>query len=132
MAHLIAFGDEGDALPGEVKRWLRAGFRRYLSGAAPSLEIALQLGASNRKRVRDQALREAADVIDNGQQLPHCTLAKMLEEKIERFESGVLPLIKRGMPSNLTVLDQCLWQAFRAGGGMRRSKRDLQRLWTNA
>jgi len=132
MAHLIAFGNENDALPDEVMVWLRAGFMRYLSSAAPSLEIALQLSSTGRKTARDQALREAAEVLADGKQISPYVLAGLLEKKIKRFEGGGLLLVKRSTPSNLSVLDQCLLQAFRAGVRMRRCQRDLYRLLTDA
>lgn len=132
MAHLIAFGNESDAVPAEVVAWLRAGFGRYLSGASPNLEVALQLSSVGRKKARDQALLAAAEVLDPRRELVPHARAGLLAEKIARFEGNALLLTKRSTPSNLTLLDQCLLQAFRAGGRMRRSQRDLFRLLTNA
>lgn len=129
MAHLIAFGADDD-LPSEVREWLRAGFRRYLSGAA-DLEISLRLNASNRQFARDQALRSAADVLASGNQISPWVIAGQLAKSIKRFESSGLLLSRRETPTNLTLLDQCLLQAFRTDARMIRSQRQLWRMLTN-
>lgn len=110
----------GDLAP-EVAVWICTGLARHLAGEP--LEHALQLDRASRVRLRNQALRQAATLLDDG-----CTawkLAERLEAAVLRFESRVWPRIRGESAAELGTIDQALRRAFAADAGMLRCQRAL-------
>lgn len=123
LAQLLAFG-KGEELPPETLAWLREGLRRYLQGEA-DLEVALRLTGAARIAARNRALLQATKILDDGRGLTPWKLAGDLEMAITRFESDVLPRVRRGDLGGLSPLNRSLHTAFQSGARTLRSRRRL-------
>ncbi|MHB1427755.1 MAG: hypothetical protein ACYC5U_06890 [Rhodocyclaceae bacterium] len=123
LAHQIATSDGLELPPGALE-WLRAGLRRYLAGQAP-LEVALGLGGAARIAARNLALREAARILDDGQNAPPWEIAGALAQAVSHFECCALKRCRAGETHDLSPLQAALWQAFQAGATPRRTRRSL-------
>ncbi len=106
-------------LDDEVLAWLLSGFRRYAAGT--SLDQALRLDRASRLRARDQALRDAADIL--GPDGDPWVQAERLAAAVLRFERRVMPWLKSS--DVLSPLDAAIWSAFRAADRVPRSQRQL-------
>lgn len=127
LAQKIAYANEGEALPDEAAAWLRVGLGRWLRGEA-SLEIALRLNDAACRASRNQALFEAASILDDGRGLSAWELAGLLCKAQAYFESGALVKIRRGIDVPLTPLSEALLKAWRIPVQPIRTQR---RLWAD-
>jgi hypothetical protein len=107
----------------ELSAWLGQGLDRWRSGEP--LDHALGLAGADAIRARNAALVLAAGHFDESD-LSTWELAGRLEAAIRRFESIVLPRIRRGEAVSLDPAQQAILSALEAGAGMIRSRR---RLW---
>lgn len=102
-----------------------------MAGIAP-LELALKLTGGCRIAARNRALLRAASVLDAGRALSAWELAGELSDRLTRFQSGALVLIRRGTTMHLEQVDDALLEAFQTGAKPLRSRRRLFELLTNA
>lgn len=107
LARRAAAGDTGP----EVLQWIAAAMRRHRDGA--DLDQALRLDRASRLRERNQALQDAAALLERDDGPWRCALR--LEAAIRRYESRVRPLLERDPYMALAPLDEALRRAFDAG-----------------
>lgn len=117
LARRAAAGDTGP----EVARWWCEAMRRHRDGA--DLDQALRLDRASRLRERNQALQDAAALLaaDDGPWRCACRL----EAAIRRFESRILPTLKRDPSAHLAPIDEALRRAFDAGPRVPTTARNL-------
>jgi hypothetical protein len=127
LAHKIAFGDVAGGLPDGAHEWLQAGLRHFLMGNA-KLEVALGLTGAQEEAARNRALQRAAEVIDGGRSITPWKMSFLLEDAIKRFESGPLVQINRGLPVELSKVNECLFEAYQVSSRRLRSARRLYEL----
>lgn len=111
---------EGDTSP-EVVAWIADGLRRHLAG--DDLEHAFGLDRASRLRERNQALRDAAALLERDDGPWRCALR--LEAAIRRYESRVRPLVVRDPYTPLAPIDEALRRAFDTGQRIPTTARNL-------
>ena len=111
---------DGDTSP-EVVAWIADGLRRHLAG--DDLEHAFGLDRASRLRERNQALRDAAALLERDDGPWRCALR--LEAAIRRYESRVRPLVVRDPYTPLAPIDAALRRAFDAGARVPSTARNL-------
>ena len=103
--------------------WLAEALADYHAGLP--LEQALSLAGPRAVKIRDNALREAARLLDPKGQLSTWGLAGKLADRIGSFERSVWPRY-RGTPAAESMgVNDALLQVFRAGGHVPRTQRAL-------
>ena len=120
LARRAAAGDTGP----EVARWITESMRLHLDGA--DLDQALRLDRASRLRERNQALRDAAALLERDDGPWRCALR--LEAAIRRYESRIRPLLMRNPSTRLPPLDQALRRAFESGQRIPTTARNLHEL----
>jgi hypothetical protein len=111
---------DGDTSP-EVVAWIADGLRRHLAG--DDLEHAFGLDRASRLRERNQALRDAAALLERDDGPWRCALR--LEAAIRRYESRVRPLVVRDPYAPLAPIDEALRRAFDTGQRIPTTARNL-------
>lgn len=111
---------DGDTSP-EVVAWIADGLRRHLAG--DDLEHAFGLDRASRLRERNQALRDAAALLERDDGPWRCALR--LESAIRRYESRIRPLVVRGPYAPLAPIDEALRRAFYTGQRIPTTARNL-------
>jgi len=111
---------DGDTSP-EVVAWIADGLRRHLAG--DDLEHAFGLDRASRLRERNQALRDAAALLERDDGPWRCALR--LEAAIRRYESRVRPLVVRDPYTPLAPIDEALRRAFDTGQRIPTTARNL-------
>lgn len=111
---------DGDTSP-EVVAWIADGLRRHLAG--DDLEQAFGLDRASRLRERNQALRDAAALLERDDGPWRCALR--LEAAIRRYESRVRPLVVRDPYAPLAPIDEALRRAFDTGQRIPTTARNL-------
>ncbi|MFA7605299.1 MAG: hypothetical protein WCY08_01800 [Rhodocyclaceae bacterium] len=104
-----------------MARWIIESMRLHLDGVA--LDQALRLDRASRLRERNQALQDAAALLAAADGPWRC--ACRLEAAIRRFESRILPRLKRGASAQLAPIDEALRRAFDAGPRVPTTARNL-------
>ena len=117
LARRAAAGDTGP----EVARWIAESMRLHLDGA--DLDQALRLDRASRLRERNQALRDAAALLERDDGPWRCALR--LEAAIRRYESRVRPLVVRDPCTPLAPIDEALRRAFDTGQRIPTTARNL-------
>ena len=117
LARRAAAGDTGP----EVARWIAESMRLHLDGA--DLDQALRLDRASRLRERNQALRDAAALLERDDGPWRCALR--LEAAIRRYESRVRPLVVRDPCTPLAPIDEALRRAFDTGQRAPKTARNL-------
>jgi len=108
LARLVAAGYLADP---EVAHWLQGAMAKYVTGEP--LEKSLGLDRASRIRARNDALRDAARMLDEGR--GPWPLAGRLEAALDRFEWRVWPRVKdQILPCGLGDLDAALFRVFAA------------------
>lgn len=98
----------------ETTQWLYTGFRRHRHRGM-SLNAALGLDKASLRRVRDAALREAAEVLRPGTE-SEWQVAVRLADAISRFETRIWPRCRQETePIHLGPMDEAIRRAFRQG-----------------
>ncbi|MDX9718941.1 MAG: hypothetical protein RBT67_16360 [Thauera sp.] len=118
LARRAAAGDTGP----EVARWIAEAMRRHLSGD-DDLEHAFGLDRASRLRERNQALRDAAVLLERDDGPWRCALR--LEVAVRRFESRIRPLLQRDPYTPLAPIDEALRRAFDTGQRVPTTARNL-------
>lgn len=111
---------DGDTSP-EVVAWIADGLRRHLAG--DDLEHAFGLDRASRLRERNQALRDAAALLERDDGPWRCALR--LEAAIRRYESRIRPLVTRAQYTPLAPIDEALRRAFDTGQRIPTTARNL-------
>lgn len=124
LAIRLAYGDVDPAALG----WLAEGFRRWLSGQADSLEVALRVTGAGRITARNRALLRAGVLLADGREQSAWRLAGKLSEAIRHFESRTLARLRANPECHLSEVDAALLDARRAGATWMRSRRRLYEL----
>ena len=119
---LLAVAKSADV---DLYLWLTEALADYHAGMP--LEQALALAGPRAVRVRDDALREAARLLDPNGQLSAWALAGKLAERIGRFERSVWPRYRDTPAAESRGVNDALLQVFRAGVLIPRTQRAL---WT--
>lgn len=119
-AELARRAADGDTSP-EVVAWIADGLRRHLAG--DDLEHAFGLDRASRLRERNQALRDAAALLERDDGPWRCALR--LEAAIRRYESRVRPLVVRDPYTPLAPIDEALRRAFDTGQRIPTTARNL-------
>lgn len=105
--------------------WLTGAQERWQAGE--KLNVALGLSLADAVRARNAALNCAADTVRA--ELPEAsdwTVAGRLEKEIDRFETNVLPRLRKGFsPERLSPVAGQIHQAFASGARMLRCRRKL-------
>jgi hypothetical protein len=122
-AELARRAADGDTAP-EILAWISESMRRHLAG--DDLEEAFRLDRASRLRQRNRALLAAAEALDDGSG-PWATAGR-LEAAIRRFESRLLPLLRRDPSMALPPLDEALCRAFDTGSRLPRTQRKIYEL----
>ena len=118
LARRAAAGD----ISGEVAQWIADAMRRHLSGD-DDLEHAFGLDRASRLRERNQALRDAAALLERDDGPWRCALR--LEAAIRRYESRIKPLVARDPYTPLAPIDAALRRAFDTGQRVPTTARNL-------
>ena len=113
----------------DLHEWLRQALRRYHEGEP--LDRALGLAGTRAVRLRDAALRDAADGLDPKGQLSNWQRAARLAERIPTFERTVWPRYRDNPTSDTLGVNACLLAAFRAGCYVPRGQRQLHTILQN-
>jgi len=96
----------------EPERWeLQTALRLIGEGEPP--EQALQLTNGHRRRIRDNALKDAAEAVKDADNLEQT--ANTLERAIRRFDCRIWPRVRYELNPNLPPIDAALFRAFRTG-----------------
>ena len=113
---------DGDVTSPEVARWIAEAMRRHLYGD-DDLAHAFGLDRASRLRERNQALRDAAALLERDDGPWRCALR--LEAAIRRYESRIKPLLMRNPYTPLAPIDEALRRAFDAGARVPSTARNL-------
>jgi len=108
----------------DVLEWIRAGMARYLKDG--SLDGALGLDRASALRERNAALTQAATLLEIGDS--PWAVAGRLAGAIRRFETRVLPRMRRGDQVDLSPLDECIARVFATRQRIPRTQRKLYEL----
>lgn len=101
-------------LDAETIQWLCTGFQRHRNRGM-SLNAALRLDKASLRRVRDVALREAAELLRPGAE-SEWQVAVRLADAISRFETRIWSRCRTGTDvPYLGPMDLALYRAFRQG-----------------
>lgn len=96
----------------DVTDWLRDGFNSWQTGSG-NLAACLGLDRASLIRQRNQALREAARLLDDGS--GPWRLAGRLAAAIKRYQQRIAPLLRRDPNYPLGEIDRALCRTFSAG-----------------
>lgn len=121
LVERIVSGIEPDAAD-----WARivAAFRRYDTRGG-TLDDAFDLTGATRTRICRRALCAAADLMRAGRDMSIFSLAGELADRLKRFESGKLPLFRRGANVSMDAIELHLLEACQAGARFPRTQRRL-------
>lgn len=121
-AESIAYGR---AVP-DAANWARivAGFRQWAE-RGDALDDAFELTGATRTRICRSELRAAANLLRAGRDMSTFNLAGELADRLKRFESGKLPLYRRGANVSMDAVELHLLEACQAGVRFPRSQRRL-------
>ena len=97
---------------------------RSVLAAGVDCEDTARLDRFQRRKARDEALRDAADEL-GGEGLGAWALAELLEAAVLRFESRVWPRLRAGLECTLSPSDEALYRAYLSGQHIPRTQRRL-------
>lgn len=106
--------------------WARivAAFRQRAARGG-TLDDAFDLTGATRTRICRGELRSAAEMLRGGRDMSIHSLAGELADRLKRFESGKLPLYRRGANVSMDAVELHLLEACQAGVRFPRSQRRL-------
>lgn len=110
----------------DAATWARvvAGFRQWAE-RGDTLDDAFGVTGAARTRICRSELRAAAELIRAGRDMSIFSLAGELADRLKRFESGKLPLYRRGSNVSMDAVELHLLEACQAGVRFPRSQRRL-------